>query len=396
MQSDHQRRELFVALEESLGQGPAGTLMEPLPPAAWVDVARRSDLVAVRGEMAEIRGEMAQLRGELKGEIGVLRGEVGELRSEVRAAGAPVHRGQHPDHVRRRGAGPGRRQTGVSEFLIITGMSGAGRSQAADTFEDLGLVRDRQPAAGAHRQGGRAGPGAGSTAERVALVVGTGHYLDELTPPSTALRATGAPGPDPVPRRDRRGAHPPLREHPPPPSAGRARTGHRRHRAGAGPARPGEGARPTSSSTPATSTSTSSATACSSCSAATAETRHADERGVVRVQARAAARRRPGLRLPLPAQPPLGRRAAPPHRPRRAGARLRGSASPRRPSSWPSSTTCSPCSCRPTSRRASRTCRSPSAARAATTGRSYIAEELAKLLAARGFQPMVSHRDLGQ
>jgi hypothetical protein len=78
MQSDHDRRELFVALEASLGQGPAGTLMELLPPVGWADVARHSDLVA-------IRGEIAQLRGELRGEIGVLRGEVAELRSEVRA-----------------------------------------------------------------------------------------------------------------------------------------------------------------------------------------------------------------------------------------------------------------------------------------------------------------------
>ena len=85
MQSDHERRQLFIALEESLGRGPAGTLMDLLPPVAWVDVARQSDLVAVRGDMAEIRGEMAQIRGELKGEIGVLRGEVAELRSEVRA-----------------------------------------------------------------------------------------------------------------------------------------------------------------------------------------------------------------------------------------------------------------------------------------------------------------------
>ncbi|HEX6597318.1 MAG TPA: RNase adapter RapZ, partial [Acidimicrobiales bacterium] len=34
----------------------------------------------------------------------------------------------------------------MSEFLIITGMSGAGRSTAADTFEDLGwFVIDNLP-----------------------------------------------------------------------------------------------------------------------------------------------------------------------------------------------------------------------------------------------------------
>jgi hypothetical protein len=78
MLSDHDRRELFVALEESLGRGPAGSLMELLPPVGWADVARQSDLVA-------IRGEMAQIRGELKGEIAGLKGEIAELRGEVRA-----------------------------------------------------------------------------------------------------------------------------------------------------------------------------------------------------------------------------------------------------------------------------------------------------------------------
>jgi hypothetical protein len=85
MQSDHERRQLFVALEESLGRGPAGTLMELLPPVGWADVARQSDLVAVRGEMAEIRGEMAELRGELKGEIAEVRGEIAKLSARIDA-----------------------------------------------------------------------------------------------------------------------------------------------------------------------------------------------------------------------------------------------------------------------------------------------------------------------
>ena len=74
MQSDHDRRQLFVALEDSLGEGPAGPLMELLPPVGWADVARQSDLVAIRGEMAQLRGEIAELRGEFA-----------ELRGEVRA-----------------------------------------------------------------------------------------------------------------------------------------------------------------------------------------------------------------------------------------------------------------------------------------------------------------------
>lgn len=52
-----------------LGGGPAGTMMELLPPVGWADVARQGDLVAVRGEMAELRGELAELRGEIKAQL---------------------------------------------------------------------------------------------------------------------------------------------------------------------------------------------------------------------------------------------------------------------------------------------------------------------------------------
>ncbi len=86
MVSDQDRRELYMALEQQLGGGPAATMMELLPPVGWADVARQSDLVAVRGEMAGLRGEMAQLRGEM----GELRGEMGELRGELKGELAEV------------------------------------------------------------------------------------------------------------------------------------------------------------------------------------------------------------------------------------------------------------------------------------------------------------------
>ena len=83
MPTDRDRRDLFLALQGPLGEGPAGTLMELLPPVGWADVARTSDLVAVRGEMAELRaelkGEMAELRAELKGEMAELRAHVDSL-----------------------------------------------------------------------------------------------------------------------------------------------------------------------------------------------------------------------------------------------------------------------------------------------------------------------------
>ncbi|MGI8807842.1 MAG: hypothetical protein ACR2KK_08390 [Acidimicrobiales bacterium] len=65
MVSDHDRRDLYEALEQRLGENAAGTLMELLPPVGWADVARQSDLTALRGEMAQVRGEMAQIRGEI-------------------------------------------------------------------------------------------------------------------------------------------------------------------------------------------------------------------------------------------------------------------------------------------------------------------------------------------
>jgi ribosomal protein L29 len=88
MVSDRDRHELFVALLDRLGQGPADTMMQMLPPVGWADVARASDLeglrIGLRGEMAELRGEMAELRSELRAEMAELRAELrGELKAEV-------------------------------------------------------------------------------------------------------------------------------------------------------------------------------------------------------------------------------------------------------------------------------------------------------------------------
>ena len=77
MASDSERRALYDVLEKRLGEGPAGTLMELLPPVGWADVARQPDITA-------LRGEMAQLRGELKGEMAEVRGEMAELRADLK------------------------------------------------------------------------------------------------------------------------------------------------------------------------------------------------------------------------------------------------------------------------------------------------------------------------
>jgi UPF0042 nucleotide-binding protein len=83
----------------------------------------------------------------------------------------------------------------VTEFLLITGLSGAGRSNAANTFEDLGwFVIDNLPPAliGKVAELVRA---PASTTERVALVVGTGaylEYLEELPDALQTLKSSGA------------------------------------------------------------------------------------------------------------------------------------------------------------------------------------------------------------
>ncbi|MHB1582924.1 MAG: RNase adapter RapZ [Acidimicrobiales bacterium] len=62
----------------------------------------------------------------------------------------------------------------MSEFLVVTGMSGAGRSTAAATLEDLGwFVIDNLPPALITKVADLVG-GRGSEIERVALVVGRG------------------------------------------------------------------------------------------------------------------------------------------------------------------------------------------------------------------------------
>lgn len=82
----------------------------------------------------------------------------------------------------------------MSEFVIVAGMSGAGRSHAAAVFEDLSwFVIDNMPAALISKVSELvARPG--SETERVVLVIGRGgsDYIDELVPELDALRASGA------------------------------------------------------------------------------------------------------------------------------------------------------------------------------------------------------------
>jgi len=80
----------------------------------------------------------------------------------------------------------------MSEFVIITGLSGAGRSQAADDLEDLGwFVIDNLPTELIPKVVELVRAPSSET-PRVALVVGSGARHDELMLNLTALRTTGA------------------------------------------------------------------------------------------------------------------------------------------------------------------------------------------------------------
>jgi UPF0042 nucleotide-binding protein len=80
----------------------------------------------------------------------------------------------------------------MGEFAVITGLSGAGRSLAADDLEDMGwFVIDNLPPELVPKVVELAQT-PGSQVQRVALVVGTGHYQAEILPTLAWLRSTGA------------------------------------------------------------------------------------------------------------------------------------------------------------------------------------------------------------
>jgi UPF0042 nucleotide-binding protein len=77
----------------------------------------------------------------------------------------------------------------MGEFLVITGLAGAGRSTAAATFEDLGwFVIDNLPPALIGKVAELASA-PGSETDRIVLAIGTSPYLDELLPALDQLRA---------------------------------------------------------------------------------------------------------------------------------------------------------------------------------------------------------------
>jgi RNase adapter protein RapZ len=83
--------------------------------------------------------------------------------------------------------------TPSSEFIVITGLSGAGRSLAADHLEDLGwFVIDNLPPQLIPKVGELASA-PGSAFAKVVLVVGTGPGFDEVLPALRQVRAGDTP-----------------------------------------------------------------------------------------------------------------------------------------------------------------------------------------------------------
>ena len=77
----------------------------------------------------------------------------------------------------------------MSAFVVIAGLSGAGRSQAANSLEDLGwFVMDNLPPSLVGKVVELAGP-PGTGRDGLALVVGTGRYHDEIVDMIADLRA---------------------------------------------------------------------------------------------------------------------------------------------------------------------------------------------------------------
>jgi UPF0042 nucleotide-binding protein len=79
----------------------------------------------------------------------------------------------------------------VTDILVIAGLSGAGRSQAADSLEDMGwFVVDNLPSALIEKVA-ELGGSPGTKAERLALVVGSGPHQADIIDVMGRLRRAG-------------------------------------------------------------------------------------------------------------------------------------------------------------------------------------------------------------
>ena len=287
-------------------------------------------------------------------------------------------------------------------MLVLTGMSGAGRSTMANVLEDLGwYVVDNLPPQmlpqllRAPRGVPRPDPGADDPPRRRRRRRPQPRGVRRLRPDRRRARPRRTPPVGRLPRRHRRGPGPPVRERPPPAPAPGVRPAARRHPAGAGAARRAalRGRRHPRHLRPQR------APAGRQGDVPLRRRRGrpaAPGRHVVRVQVRRPARRGLRPRPPFPAEPVLGPGAAAPHRPRRAGGRVRpvpaggqGVRRRRRATSWTRSS-------RASSARAVATSRSPLGCTGGKHRSVAIAEQLAERLRTDTVDTFLVHRDLGR
>ena len=285
----------------------------------------------------------------------------------------PARPGDHHRHVRRRAEHRGQ------------------------VLEDLGwFVVDNLPPALLPTLAELGGRSQGDVARIAAVVdVRSRAFFADLTAALGAARRRRQRPADRLPRGVRRRAGPPVRGRPPPaPAAGRrpARRRHRpRARAAARPARRGR-PRPRHHRPQRARARRQGARRVRAGRARPARDGH-----VVRLQVRPAGRRRPRGRLPVPAQPALGARAAAADRHATSRCATTCSRSPARTSSSTRyERAARRSSATATSARASATSPSPSAAPAASTAASPWPRSSRAGCAGHGVEASVVHRDLGR
>ena len=261
---EYERLGLDETFEDILGV-PIASVCMPVAPgrnlAILVEVAVRNHLLRTRGEHAA-RRLAARLDHALRARSGVGRGSGGSGMSTRRtpkktrgrrrrgdgAAGGPRRRERRP----RAGARSERRQPPTHRFIVLTGLSGAGKSQAMRALEDLGyFCVDNLPitllptfAELTLRPD--------TEIEKAAVVIDVreGTLLEQFPRVFETLRAMPGLQPDAdLPRGQRGGAGPPLQRDAAAASAGPASIGARGRARGAGAARRRSGGSPTRSST---------------------------------------------------------------------------------------------------------------------------------------------------
>ena len=91
--SEMKRLTLYEKLIDVLGEEPAVTLMENLPPGGWDQVASKADLQALKAEVnakidtgfAEVNAKMDVGFAKMDGQFAEFRGEFAGLRGEMQA-----------------------------------------------------------------------------------------------------------------------------------------------------------------------------------------------------------------------------------------------------------------------------------------------------------------------